>query len=123
MRNKVILTAAVIGAISELAVVIYMTHIRGEAVFGGEYLVLPLCLIGACIVLEILDSVKEKRKVSARLTRRRKDGRAVLDENAFPTYASEVLNTEVTCFEPIGKAVEKLCRYEEYECGGGRYGV
>ena len=42
MKKKVILTAVIIGALSELAAVIYTIHIRSNAVIGGEYFILPL---------------------------------------------------------------------------------
>ena len=41
MKKRVILTAVIIGALSELAAVIYTTHIRSNAVIGGEYFILP----------------------------------------------------------------------------------
>ena len=36
MKKKVILTAVIIGALSELAAVIYTIHVRSNAVSGGE---------------------------------------------------------------------------------------
>ena len=57
MKKKVILTAVIIGALSELAAVIYTIHIRSNAVIGGEYFILPLFIMAAYCVLEIIGTV------------------------------------------------------------------
>ena len=54
MKKRVILTAAIIGALSELAAVIYTIHIRSNAVIGGEYFILPFFIMAAYCVLEII---------------------------------------------------------------------
>ena len=110
MKKKVILTAVIIGALSELAAVIYTIHIRSNAVIGGEYFILPLFIMAAYCVLEIIGTVESNKKTAVRLTRRTKYGDAVLNHEV---YAEETLIHEVNCFEPMKTAVEKLCEYEE----------
>ena len=51
MKKKVILTAVIIGALSELAAVIYTIHMRSDAVIGGEYFILPFFIMAAYCVL------------------------------------------------------------------------
>ena len=113
MKKKVILTAVIIGALSELAAVIYTIHIRSNAVIGGEYFILPLFIMAAYCVLEIIGTVESNKTTAVRLTRRTKYGDAVLNHEVFPEYAVETLIHEVHCFEPMKTAVEKLCEYEE----------
>ncbi|MGN0106671.1 MAG: hypothetical protein ACI4A5_03090 [Hominilimicola sp.] len=113
MKKKVILIAVIIGALSEIAAVIYTIHTRNKAVFGGEYFILPLIMMCAYIVTEIIGAAERKKKTEVRLTRRTKYGDAVLNYEAFPEYAEETLIHEVNCFEPMKTAVEKLCEYEE----------
>lgn len=113
MKKRVILTAVIIGALSELAAVIYTTHIRSNAVIGGEYFILPFFIMAAYCVLEIIGAAERKKETKIRLTRRTKYGEAVLNHEAFPEYAEETLIHEVNCFEPMKTAVEKLCEYEE----------
>ena len=113
MKKKVILTAVIIGALSELAAVIYTIHIRSNAVIGGEYFILPLFIMAAYCVLEIIGTGESNKKTAVRLTRRTKYGDAVLNHEVFPEYAEETLIHEVNCFEPMKTAVEKLCEYEE----------
>lgn len=118
MKNKRILaTAVIIGAVSEVIAIIYTIAERGTASVGGEYFVLPLCLMGAYIVIEILHSVGSKKRDKKRLTRRNTRGKAMLEAHAFPEYAEETLVREVNAFSPLGTVVEKLCAYEEYEEG------
>ena len=114
-KKKVILTVLVIGAIAETAVVVYTVNMRGKSLIGGEYIVIPLVMLLAYIVTEIMDSADRKREKPIRLTRRTKRGHAVLNPAAFPEYAEETLMNEVSCFEPMRTAVEKLCVYEEQE--------
>ena len=45
MKKRVILTAVIMGALFELAAVIYTIHMRDKAVIGGEYFILPLFAI------------------------------------------------------------------------------
>lgn len=78
-EKKVILTAVIIGALSELAAVIYTIHIRSNAVIGGEYFILPLFIMAAYCVLEIIGTVESNKKTAVRLTRRTKYGDAVLN--------------------------------------------
>lgn len=61
-EKRVILTAVVIGALSELAAVIYTIHIRSDAVIGGEYFILPFFIMAAYCVLEIIGAAERKRK-------------------------------------------------------------
>ncbi len=116
MKKRVILTAVIIGAISELAAVIYTVNMRGKTVFGGEYFILPLCIVLAYIVTEIIGALPKEKSV--RLTRRTEAGKAVLNHEAFPEYDKETLIHEIFCFKPMEIAVEKLCAYEEFENGG-----
>ena len=67
-EKKVILTAVIIGALSELAAVIYTIHIRSNAVIGGEYFILPLFIMAAYCVLEIIGTVESNKKTAVRLT-------------------------------------------------------
>lgn len=113
MKKRVILTAVIIGALSELAAVIYTIYMRDKAVIGGEYFVLPLFIMAAYLVTEIIGAAECKRRISLRLTRRTKSGKAILSKNAFLEYAEETLIHEVNCFEPMKTVVEKLCEYEE----------
>ncbi|MGN0149359.1 MAG: hypothetical protein ACI4C7_03820 [Clostridia bacterium] len=113
MKKRVILTAVIIGALSELAAVIYTIHIRDKAVIGGEYFILPLFVALAYMVTEIIGTVESNKKTAVRLTRRTKYGDAVLNHEVFPEYDRETLIHEVNCFEPMKTAVEKLCEYEE----------
>lgn len=114
-KKKVILTALIIGAIAEIAAVAYMANTREVSAFGGEYLVLPLVMLCAYIVTEIIGETERNKEKPIRLTRRTKRGHAVLTHAAFPEYAEETLMNEVSCFEPMKTAVEKLCVYEERE--------
>lgn len=50
-----------------------------------------------------------------RLTRRNKNGIALLNEKAFSEYSPETIWTETQNFEPIQMAIEKLCQLEEAE--------
>ena len=113
MKKRVILTAVIIGALSELAAVIYTTHIRSNAVIGGEYFILPFFIMAAYCGLEIIGAAERKKETKIRLTRRTKYGEAVLNHEAFPEYDRETLIHEIFCFEPMKVAVEKLCAYEE----------
>ena len=91
---------------------IYNTY-SSNAVIGGEYFILPLFIMAAYCVLEIIGTVESNKKTAVRLTRRTKYGDAVLNHEVFPEYAEETLIHEVNCFEPMKTAVEKLCEYEE----------
>lgn len=48
-----------------------------------------------------------------RLTKRNKNGRAVLNKEAFPEYSQETLWIETQNFEPTQTVIEKLCQLEE----------
>ncbi len=113
MKKRVILTAVIIGALFELAAVIYTIHMRDKSVIGGEYFILPLFIALAYVVIEIISAAERKKKTGVRLTRRTKYGAAVLNHEAFPEYDKETLIHEIFCFEPMKVAVEKLCAYEE----------
>lgn len=113
MKKRVILTAVIIGALSELTAVIYTIHMRDKAVIGGEYFILPFFIIAAYCVLEIIEAAERKKETEIRLTRRTKYGEAVLNHEAFPEYDRETLIHEIFCFEPMKIAVERLCVYEE----------
>lgn len=114
-KKKVIIIFLAIGAIAETAAVAYTVNMRGKAMFGGEYLVLPITILLAYIVTEVMDAAERRQEKPIRLTRRTKRERAVLNHAAFPEYAEETLMNEVSCFEPMRAAVEKLCVYEEQE--------
>lgn len=118
MKKRVILTAVIIGALFELAAVIYTIHMRDKAVIGGEYFILPLFVALAYMVTEIIRAAERRQQTAVRLTRRTKYGDAVLSHEAFPEYDRETLIHEIFCFEPMKVAVEKLCAYEEAEDGG-----
>ncbi len=113
MKKKIILIAAVIGTICEIAAVIYTRHTREIIAYGGEYLVLPLFLVMAVIVIEIINIGAEMKFMKNRLTVRTKSGQAVLNKDAFPEYAEETLIREVNAFAPIKTVIEKLCDFED----------
>ena len=115
MKKRIFYTAVAIGAISELAAIIYSLHTRDEFVCGGELFVLPLFLMAAYCVTEIWDMGQHKLKHSRRLTTRTKSGKAVLDKDTFFEYDEETLINNQNAFEPFGAVVDKLCRYEEME--------
>ena len=110
MKKRVILTAVIMGALFELAAVIYTIHMRDKAVIGGEYFILPLFVVLAYMVTEIIKAAEHKQQTAVRRT---KYGDAVLNHEAFPEYDRETLIHEIFCFEPMKVAVEKLCAYEE----------
>ena len=68
-KKKIIAVAALIGAVSEIAAIIYTITVRGTAVLGGEYFVLPLFLMGAYVVIEILDAAEKSEKEKRRRER------------------------------------------------------
>ena len=115
MKKRIILTAVIIGLITEAAAIIYTIYLRQGVKCGGEYLILPLFTVTAYIVTEVLDSVRNKPHIISgrRLTRRTESGRAVLSKEAFPEYSEETLMYELSSFYPFKKAVERLCRFEE----------
>ena len=115
MKKRIFVTAVIIGMVTEAAAILYTIHLRQSVACGGEYLILPLFIVSAYIVTEILDSLKRKeRKVAGRrLTERTESGKAVLRKAAFPEYSEETLRYELSSFPPFKAAVERLCRYEE----------
>jgi hypothetical protein len=115
MKKRIVLTAVVIGVVSEIAAIIYTQHMREEIVYGGEYFVLPLFIIAAYIMLEIFTWCENRVNTKCRLTRRTKSGKAILSTKAFPEYAEEALIREVNAFNPFTDVVERLCTYEESE--------
>lgn len=50
-----------------------------------------------------------------RLTKRLKNGVAIIDRAAFPDYAQETLIHEMTAFTPWKTVVDRLCEYEDAE--------
>ena len=68
-KKKIIAVAALIGAVSEIAAILYTITVRGTAVLGGEYFVLPLFLMGAYVVIEILDAAEKSEKEKRRRER------------------------------------------------------
>lgn len=119
MKNKIIIVAAIVAMLTEAAAIVYMVQSRQQVVFGGEYLIVPLFMLGAYAVIEVIDAVGKKHKRplvrGRRLTERTKSGRAVLSKEAFPEYSEETLRYELSSFYPFKSAVERLCRYEEVD--------
>ena len=113
MKKIILLTAVLLGFMTEAAAVIYTIRLRGQVVYGGEYLILPLFILLSYLVMEMMDSIKIARFNGKRMTRRTKYGTAVLKSEAFPKYAEECLIREMSAFEPFKDAVERLCEYEE----------
>ena len=62
MKNKIIAVAAIVAMLTEAAAIVYMVLNRQQVVFGGEYLILPLFMLGAYAVVEVIDAVGSKHK-------------------------------------------------------------
>lgn len=54
MKSKIYFIAALLGVYAELAAIPYMIKVRGDICFGGEYLILPLALVIAYILIEFI---------------------------------------------------------------------
>lgn len=84
MKKRVILTAVIMGALFELAAVIYTIHMRDKAVIGGEYFILPLFAALAYMVTEIIRAASVNSKQQVRLTETDKVWRCGLSHEHFP---------------------------------------
>ncbi len=60
MKAKIYFIAALLGVYAELAAIPYMIKERGDIFFGGEYLLLPLALLLAHILIESVQLGKEQ---------------------------------------------------------------
>ena len=68
-KKRIVTAAALIGAASEIAAILYTISVRGTAVLGGEYFVLPLFLMGAYVVIEVIDAAEKNEKDKKRRKR------------------------------------------------------
>lgn len=62
MRTHIISFAAIIGVIVEFVVVLYIRCTHEDITYGGEYLILSLFILLACLLIELLD-IKQKKKM------------------------------------------------------------
>ncbi len=111
MKKKIILIAAITGAIFELMAIIYTVNMRGKAEFGGEYCILPLFIVIGYIVIEIINTVKQAKFI--RFDRRTKHRKEVLKHEIFPEYDKEMLMYEIFCFRLMEIVTKRLCAYDE----------
>ena len=68
-KKRIVAAAALIGAASEIAAILYSISVRGTTVLGGEYFVLPLFLMGAYVVIEVIDAAEKNEKDKKRRKR------------------------------------------------------